>query len=195
MNIPVPHYWNEVLQGVAHWISYKQQYYSGNLLTEGAIVSEIAQLLNAKLPDSERFQCERMCKDFLAGKTGQTRFDLVIGNNKTPREELIAKEDLLVAVEVKRYESDWKLIQSDIEKLYALKAVHKNVRLFLVVFGQGALPKKLFNDSHFLKRRNMYEGKKIGIEAFSRVAKKSYSSKASKWAGNYAILVEVDLKV
>jgi hypothetical protein len=193
MNTPVPHYWKKVLQGVSHWISYKQQYYAGHMLTEGAIVSEVAQLLNAKLPDSERFQCERMYKDFLVDKTGQTRLDLVIGKKKTPHKDLIAKEDLLVAVEVKRYESDWKLIQSDIEKLYRLKSEHKNARLFLIVFGQGRLPKKLFTDSHFLKSRNLYDGN-LGIEAVSRLAKKSYSSKIAKWAGNYAIIVEVDTK-
>jgi len=49
----VPHYWQRVLQGLAHWISYKKQYYSGRLLTEGAITAEVSQLIAAHLDDTD----------------------------------------------------------------------------------------------------------------------------------------------
>ena len=152
----ISHYWQRVLQGTAHWVSYKKQYYAGNLLTEGAIVAEIAQLIATFLPDNEKFECEKMYQELDVFIEDQTRIDIVIGKwKKVDGKKVLINNHIHSAIELKRYENNWDFIQNDFEKLWRLKRKLKNIRLFVVLVGQGKLPKKLFSDSFNIKRNNI----------------------------------------
>ena len=48
-----------VLQDLTYWIGYKKELYRHHLLNEGAIVVEIASLINANKLDGEIVKCEQ----------------------------------------------------------------------------------------------------------------------------------------
>lgn len=192
MKDPPPH-WSRVLQGLAHWIAYKSQYFDGHLLPEGAIVAELTQLLSSKISSVSKIECERMYKTLYKTSAPKNlnnrRADIVIGEKPKNKGIHIAKVGEVI--EVKRYkEGSFKKIESDFEKLAMLKGINKNVRLFQVIVGQKKVPKKLFNEKHNLFTRDIYHTKN-GLKVKLRLARKSYGTKRSGNFGVYAVLAEV----
>lgn len=187
----VPQYWSPVLQALAHWIAYKKQYYHGHLLSEGAIVAELTQLLSAKIDTNFKIQCERMYKDFVRSLNDQTRVDIVIGDKlKVTTKGKLKVDGLTDIIEVKRYEGQFSKIEDDFEKLAVLKDACSEARLFQVIVGQHILPDKLFTDNHNVKTGNVYKRDKP-IEARPRMGKRAYNTKKDSKYGVFAVLIEI----
>jgi hypothetical protein len=184
----IPDHWSYVLQGVAHWIAYKKEYYFGHLLTEGAIVSEITQFLAAKLKGSQIVCCEVMYNKLDTSIVDSTRADIVIYSHK----DTLTSENVLEVIEVKRLEKnhEFNKVIEDFEKLARLKNSCANARLFQVVVGQKKLIKTLLNKNHNLYRSNIYTGQQ-NLKAFPRLAKKAYGSKVQSEVGVFAVIVEI----
>ncbi len=184
----LPSHWSYVLQGVAHWVAYKKEYYFGHLLTEGAIVSEITQFLAAKLKGSQIVCCEEMYKSLDPSIKDQTRADIVIYADKNG----LTARDVLEVIEVKRLEKDHEFgkVIEDFEKLARLKKACSNARLFQVVIGQKKLIKTWLNANHNLYRSNVYSGTE-NIVAMTRLDKKAYNSKVKSEIGVFAVIVEI----
>lgn len=191
----IPKYWNEILQGLSYWIAYKKQYFKDHLLTEGAIVAELTQLLSAKIESNMRIECERMYKEINPQIIDQSRVDILIGKKtndkyKNGKIKKLMPNELLEIIEVKRYEGDWKKVEVDFEKLFKLKKNLPNTRLFQIVVGQEKLPDKIFNSKHNLMRRSIYNGN-VELKTLPRLSKKAFSTKKESEKGVYSILIEI----
>jgi hypothetical protein len=192
----VEQYWGAALQGLAYWIAYKQQYFDGHLLPEGAIVAELAQLLAVHIPDTKKVECERLYKDREFLVDTNIRADIVISDKPEKNEdyhELIQKipgSYWKEIVEVKRYEQTFKNIEKDSEKLIKLYSDSQDHHLYQVVVGQGKLPDELFTGDFNLRTRNIYTQSE-DIDVRCRMSKKAYSTKRKNQKGVFAVLLEV----
>jgi len=189
---PVEGYWEPVLQALAHWVAYKKQYYSGHLLTEGAIVAELTQLLSAKISDGCRMECERMYKDIhsLCPK-GDRLADIVIGNKGMAKNPL-KPSNITDVIEVKRHDGSSGLsnVIKDTDKLNDLRAGRKDIRLWQVVVGQRRVQRWAFNKNLNVYTRNVYSGAK-GLDLRPRRGKKAFCTKAKSNNGVFVVLAEV----
>ena len=69
---------DHVLQGVAHWIGYKKQFYSGHLINEGAIVSEATGIMSAYMDSNQKIDCEKQYSE-----QGQNSGKLTTGRSQS----------------------------------------------------------------------------------------------------------------
>lgn len=194
----VPKHWNSVLQALTYWIAYKQQYYRHHLLTEGAIVGELTQLIWSNIDSSMKLECESLYKQFDTSIPDSKLCDLVIGKGTIRNTTKISgkypklnSEEILEAIEVKRYEGSFERITADFEKIYELRKGNPQARLFTVIVGQKELPYRVFTDSYNVKKSNVYNGP-LKFEAKPRLGKKAYSTKKHNDLGVYSVLIEVD---
>lgn len=202
MKEDIPRYWQKVLQALAYWIAYKKEYFHDHLLSEGAIVAELTQLLSANTDSNQRVECERMYKHFCTSISENIRADIVVGvkPEKTQKEKeekkrkLISLTELTEVIEVKRYETDFKGIEKDFEKLdklKILKTAKPSLRLFQVIVDQNSRPQKLMNENCRLFTRNIYTGHN-GLDVRSRLSKRAYSTLNTKAGrGVHVVLLEL----
>ena len=177
--------WSEAaLQGVAYWIGHRRAYYRHHVLTEGAIVAELCNLMNAHLGEHEQLECERLYRDLLSSASpkaqapwGEDRLDIAI----------VADRKLLAAVEVKRASATRQLIDRDLKRLSALKRAFPRMRAFLVVVSEATRPSR-FVDGHGRALRG--QPNVPAPYAVRRVCVASPSASRGNSA-HYAVLIEV----
>jgi hypothetical protein len=191
-------HWGPSLQALSYWIAYKQQYYRHHLLTEGAVVGELTQLISANIDSSLKLECESLYKQFDANFPDSKQCDLVIGKKTTRNSTKIKKrypklnsDEILEAIEVKRYEGDFKRISKDFEKIYDLRKANPKAQLFTLVVGQKQLPIEIFTDSYNVRKSNIYSGS-MSFKAIPRLGKKAYATKKKSDLGIYSVLIEID---
>lgn len=198
----LPKWVHPTLQGLAFWLAYKKQFYSGYKLSEGAIVGELAQGLSSNInKESELLECERMYKELLGNDEKNIRLDLVIGNKpinesntksnraaKSDKGKRLTIDDVKFAIEVKRYENGWELIIDDLKRLKKLKDAKSDVRCFLIVACQDERPKKLVSE----KFNPINKELKASLDYVkNRTVKKAFYSKKASNKGNFTVLIEV----
>lgn len=185
----IPEYFTPVLQGIAHWVNYKAQYYRGHLLSEGALVGELTQLFAASITRPLQVRCELLYKSHGARSLGQKRMDLAIGEPTLTQGGEIRATDLVV-IEVKRFNpATWTKIEEDFHKLVEIKKAVPSCRAFQVVIGQTDRPSLLFNKNHEMLRRAIFRAG--SFYALPRMSKKSFHTKRNSERGAYAALLEV----
>jgi hypothetical protein len=185
----IPRYFEPVLQGIAHWVNYKAQYYDGHLLSEGALIGELTQLFSAAVSPPLHVRCERQYKSFGVTQRGQQRVDLAIGELVAGQNDQLRPEGL-VAIEVKRYaKNTWRKIEEDLRKLCDLKSAHKGCRAFQLLIGQTDRPDRIFNTNHEMIRKAVF--KENGYQALPRMSRKSFHTKRTSERGAYAALLEI----
>ena len=189
-------YWGPALQGLVYWIAYKQQYFDGHLLPEGAIVAELSQLLSVHIPNDKKVECERLYKDLNPSLQKNIRADIIIAD-KPPKDSeystLIKKIPASFwtdIIEVKRYEQTYKNIESDSQKLIQLYTDTNSRNLYQVIVGQGELPEEFFTDDFNLRSKNVFT-QSDRIDVRCRMSKKAYSTKRKNQKGVFAVLLEV----
>ena len=190
-NTILPKWCAPTLQGLAYWLAYKKQFYSGYRLSEGAIVGELAQGISSNInKHNEVLECERMYKELSSSIIGQTRLDLAIGNiSEGIRGKTLKVNTLKYALEVKRYENGWNLILDDLKKLKELHRQNKVIRCFLIVASQDCRPDKLVSEkNHPIEK---YLRTDLDFETKVRTVKKAFSSKRKSDNGNFVILIEI----
>lgn len=185
----IPSYFAPVLQGIAHWVNYKAQYYHGHLLSEGALLGELTQLFAAAINRPLQVRCELSYKLHGAESLGQQRIDLAIGEPAPGHDDRLIPKGL-VAIEVKRYtNASWPKIKADFEKLTALKSAVPSCRAFQLIIGQTDRPSHLFNDNHELTRKAVFNND--SFQALPRMSKKSFHTKRTSERGAYTALLEI----
>ena len=173
---------NPVLQGLAYWIGYKKELYRHHLLNEGAIVTEIATLINSNKSDSEIVKCEQYY-DQIEGISGtKIRADISI----------LRGNEIHTVIEVKREEAGKILIDKDILKLWRIKEKHPNIKCYQIIVSQGKKPSRYVTDEGVSDKISYpiidtdYDTKAI------RVCKSTSSFKEeSPKKANYVCLIEV----
>jgi len=178
----LPNWVEPSIQGLTYWIGYKKQLYVSGILNEGAIVSELATLINSNLKEGEKIKCEDYYREMSDEIISEERADIAIYN----------KKKLQYLIEVKRSDSRQSLINNDFIKLCKLKSIYTDVRCFVLLVCQGKIPQFYVSDD------GVADGIKYPIidTKFSkkavRVCKSTSSFKEeSLLKANYAILIEV----
>jgi hypothetical protein len=173
---------NPVLQGVAHWIGYKKQFYSGHLINEGAIVSEATGIMSAYMDSNQKMDCEKQYSEISSKINGGERADIVRCTD--------GKIDFVV--EVKRFEAGRKLIELDLFKLSKIKQNNKEIRCCLLLVSQTKAPFPFINDNGVADRlRFTLIGTKHKAKVI-RVCKSVSSFRENAYLkADYACLIEV----
>ena len=57
------------LQALAFWVGYQHQLYRHHVLPEGAIVAELARILDGKFNNDTQVHCERMYRELINNTT------------------------------------------------------------------------------------------------------------------------------
>jgi hypothetical protein len=186
------------MQGLAFWIGHRRSLFRGYPLSEGALVAETCNLIQANKPDDLILMPERMYKNLVpAGvrveKMGAlARADLVLCKNA---KEAIGwegniSEHTKFVIEVKRGNASKRSIDKDLLRLHSfLNAKAQDARCFLLIASEG-----------MVSRRFIYEGIAIrgqhqipncnGHYCVRRVVKAAASLK-KRSAAHYVCLLEV----
>ena len=197
--LPERQKWLEhALQGLAFWIGHRHSLFNGYPLTEGALVAEACNLIQANLPPELVLMPECMYRHLvpagtnITNVTGQSRADLVLCDQEARdigREGNIS-EHVRFVIEVKRGSAPASEINSDLKRLYNFLATSGNdARGFLFVISESAAP------TRFVKGGKSILGKHeiAGMDGHFRVRRtvKAAASFSGKKTAHYVCLLEV----
>ena len=171
-----------VMQALAYWIGYKKELYRHHLLNEGAIVAELASLINANKSEGDVVKCEQYYDQIDGIKDTKIRADIsILRDNK-----------IHTVIEVKREEAGNVLIENDVLKLLSIKERHPKVKCYQIIVAQGKKPRKYVSDKGV---SNKIEYAIVDTEYCTkaiRVCKSNSSFKdESPKKANYVCLIEV----
>jgi hypothetical protein len=149
-NLPKRQKWLEkALQGLVFWMGHRHSLFSGYPLTEGALVAEACNLIQANLPHNLILLPECMYKHLvphgiqIENVTGQSRADLVlcdVAAKPIGREDNVSGHVRFV-IEVKRGSAPNSEINSDFLRLHNyLAAAQNGARAFLFVVSESSAP-------------------------------------------------------
>lgn len=173
---------DRVLQGTAHWIGYKKQFYSGHLINEGAIVSQATSIMSACMDSNQHIYCEKLYSEIWSKIKGNERADIVRSTDG----------NIDFVLEVKRFESGKKLIEADLYKLSKLKDGNSNIRCCLLLVSQNKAPFPFINDNGNADRLKYIIPGTIHVSKVIRVCKSVSSFKDNAYLkADYACLIEV----
>lgn len=184
--------WAEAsMQGLAFWIGHRRALFAGHPLPEAALVAEACNLIQAHLETGSRLEVERAYRDIVSphrwrlnGET-RARADLVV---RGPR-------GAITIIEVKRASAARQLIDRDLRRLAAAKAVLPKSRCFLFVVSESRRP------SRFVSKKGKSVLKLQPIpgrpnESFKvRRTCKAAAAFGGKSTAHYACIVEILAKV
>ena len=200
--LPERQRWLEkALQGLAFWIGHRQSLFSSYPLTEGALIGEACNLMQANLPHDLVLLPEIMYRHLvpiarsIEGVTGQSRADLVLCDRGADRVERNGNVSGLVrfVIEVKRGSAPNSEIDSDLRRLHNyLKSAVPQARALLLVVAESGAP------ARFVKSGKSYLGKHAipGTTGHFRVRRtvKAAASFSGRETAHYVSLIEVFLK-
>jgi hypothetical protein len=144
-----PNWATRALQGVTYWIGHRRCLYRQYPLAEGALVAELCNLIHANLHHNFLLTCEVQYTDLLDGRpkpdilTQRARADLVISERPgrkdgEPRPRFI--------IEVKRASAPKAQIDSDLQRLAAVKTTYRGVRTFMFLIAEAHRPKRFVDE-------------------------------------------------
>ena len=188
------------LQGVAFWIGHRQSLFRGYPLSEGALVAEACNLIQANLRHGLVLLPERMYRRLVPVRTRLNtvgplaRADLVIcgrGTHDADRDADLSSRVRFV-IEVKRSAAPKALIDDDLKRLHELRKRAPGVRCFEIVVSEGAAPTRFVHDG----KSKLINQKIPGCDGYFRVRRtvKAAASFSKKSAAHYVCLVEVFTK-
>ena len=154
--LPERQKWLEhALQGIAFWIGHRHSLFKDYPLSEGALVAEACNLIQANLPHQLLLLPESMYKNLVPvgyaveGVGPQARADLVICDiaaKPIGRDRNVATHVRFV-IQVKRGNASTQSINEDLSRLHALLQVAiQGVRCFLLIVSERHAPKRFVKD-------------------------------------------------
>ena len=202
LQLPERQQWLEkALQGLAFWMGHRHSLFSGYPLTEGALVAEACNLIQANLPHELILLPECMYQHLapqgtqIENVTRQSRADLVlcdIAAESIGREGNVS-EHVRFVIEVKRGSAPNSEINSDLLRLHNyLFAIQNGARAFLFVVSESSAP------GRFVKNGKSWLGSHAipNCSGNFRVRRtvKAAASFSGKSKAQYVCLVEVFLE-
>ena len=198
--LPERQKWLEhALQGLAFWIGHRHSLFRGYPLTEGALVAEACNLIQANLPHELVLLPECMYSNLvapgtaIAGVAGLARADLVLCHEAAKdigRDGNIAAHTRFV-IEVKRGDSSARLIDEDLRRLHAyLRVASPRTRCFLFIVSEGRAPTRFVEDGQSRRGVHPITRGQGGTHAVRRTVKAA-ASFSGKESAHYVCLIEV----
>ena len=207
MKTELPECTGKVLQGLAYWIGYREQYFDAHSINEGEIVGEALKLFAAK--SDMRVNAEVMYKTLCSKwSSKKERADIVLSFEPENKEDFDYKRDVRNVFEVKRRGASYAEIKKDLKKLAKFLSLKndENVRAFLLYVSPNKLPKKFVaKDGRAIRgdigipETDEYVGRarqvKKSLSTFYRYRKGANNTKKKTLEiarnANYACLIEV----
>lgn len=200
--LPKRQKWLEhALQGLSFWIGHRHSLFNSYPLTEGALVAEACNLIQANLPHHLILLPECMYKNLVPPKTsikevsGNSRADLVIcsDNAKMTGREGNISQYVKFIIEVKRASAPNSEINRDLTRLHNyLKSTQNGSRAFLFVVSESLAPRR------FVKNGKSWLGThqipKCNGHYRVRRTVKAAASFSGKLSAHYVCLIEVFLE-
>jgi hypothetical protein len=163
----LPNYVESAVQGLAFWIGHRRCIYPDYDLGEAALVAELANLMQLRLPNDQRLMCEVHHHRFLPTSylaeslSRSTRADLVVGAYVDGRHKESSKVKPQAVIEVKRWSAEVNLlINRDLVRLCEIKLASPSVRCWLILICQGRLPARFINSNGTARRARLRDGLK-----------------------------------
>ena len=201
LSLPERQKWLEhALQGLAFWIGHRHSLFKDYPLSEGALVAEACNLIQANLPHDLVLMPECMYKNLVGvGSTVQgvvtlARADLVIcaaAAKAIGREANLAAHTKFV-IEVKRGNASAQSINEDLTRLHKFLAVATaGTRCFLFVVSESLAPRRFVKDGKSILGAHPIPG----CTGHFRVRRsvKAAASFSGKESAHYVCLLEVFL--
>lgn len=202
LSLPERQKWLEhALQGLAFWIGHRHSLFKNYPLSEGALVAEACNLIQANLPHELILMPECMYKNLVsAGSTVQgvgalARADLVLcaaAAKAIGREGNLAAHTKFV-IEVKRGNASTQSINEDLTRLHAfLQVATAGTRCFLFVVSESLAPRRFVKDGKSVLGAHAIPG----CTGHFRVRRsvKAAASFSGKESAHYVCLLEVFLE-
>ncbi len=194
--------WLELaLQGLAFWIGHRHSLFKGYPLSEGALVAEACNLIQANLPRDLVLMPECMYKNLVdvgsrvEGLGSRARADLVlcdVGARTVGREGNLSAHTKFV-IEVKRGNASTQSIYEDLSRLHAyLQVATLGTRCFLFVVGESYAPRLFVKDGKSILGVHSVPGT-TGNFRVRRTVKAAASFSGKEYA-HYVCLLEVFLE-
>ena len=197
--LPERQKWLEhALQGLAFWIGHRHSLFSAYPLTEGALVAEACNLIQANLPSGLILLPECIYKYLVPNGTqieritGQSRADLVLCDKDARpigRDGNISPHVRYV-IEVKRGSAPKREIDSDFIRLHSyLRASINGARAFLFVISESSAHRRFVRSGKSI----LGSQKILGCDGHFRVRRtvKAAASFSGKETAHYVCLIEV----
>lgn len=143
------------LQGLAFWIGHRHSLFNSYPLTEGALVAEACNLIQANIPHDLILLPECLYRNLVPNLTvidqvtGQSRADLVLCSveAKALGREGNISDHVRFVIEVKRGSAPKRELNSDLKRLYFyLQASNFEARAFLFVVSEGHAHRRFVKD-------------------------------------------------
>ncbi|MCL2207804.1 MAG: hypothetical protein FWB90_06905 [Fibromonadales bacterium] len=137
------------LQGLAHWMSYRQILCHDHHINEGALVAELVLLLRAKLNNNFKILNE---KEY--GKNDKKKMDIEIVKIDDKNKE---KKTRIAIIEVKRFGAGRAGIDNDIKKITKAKKKNENkdVLCYLIITSEEGFPSYLMDKNEKSTKKNL----------------------------------------
>jgi hypothetical protein len=135
-------------------MGHRHSLYSDYPLSEGALVAEACNLIQANLGNGEVLLCERMYRTLVALPddpkvlTSLVRADLVVAalDAKSKRKDESIAEHVRFVIEVKRGDATWAEIEEDLKRLdEAISLSKRQFRCFLFVICESRRRKEFIS--------------------------------------------------
>jgi hypothetical protein len=199
--LPERQFWLEhALQGLAFWIGHRHSLFKDYPLSEGALVAEACNLIQANIPPDLVLLPECMYRNLVPsgvvvqGVGDHARADLVLCNaaaRQIGREGNVSAHTRFV-IEVKRGSASQAAFYEDLSRLHAyLEAASAGSRAFLFVVAESLAPRLFVKDG-----KSILGARDIpGVTGHFRVRRtvKAAASFSGKESAHYVCLVEVFL--
>ncbi|MBN3797217.1 hypothetical protein [Burkholderia sp. Ac-20392] len=200
--LPERQKWLELaLQGLAFWIGHRHSLFKDYPLSEGALVSEACNLIQANLPYDLVLMPECMYKNLVTvdstveGVGPQARADLVlcdIAAKRIGREGNVSAHTKFV-IEVKRGSASTQSINEDLSRLHAfLQVARQGTRCFLFIVSESYAPRRFVKDGRSILGAHPVPGTTGNFRV--RRSVKAAASFSGKETAHYVCLLEVFLE-
>ena len=137
----VPGWLTNAMQGICYWVGHRRAYYRHHSLVEGAIVSELANLINSQIGKNDQLHCEVQYADILEdqvpGVDRKIRLDMVVRTDPVEGKYDLEK---ITVIEVKRGNAAKEDVIHDITRLAALKEVMPEISAYVLIVSENKLP-------------------------------------------------------
>jgi hypothetical protein len=192
-----PRFLETALQGLAFWIGHRQSLFWSYPLTEGALVAEMCNLIQANLSDTLSLWPEYLYRNLVPGNRRNafealTRADLVIALKQDGVRDRRAdlSQQVQYVMEVKRAAAGKSLIDEDLRKLHRfLEATPTQARGLLIVISESKAPDRFVEDGK--SRLHTHDIPNCNGYFHVRRTVKAAASFSNKKTAHYVCLIEV----
>ena len=150
-----PLWLRRAMLGVCFWVGHRRALYRRHPLTEGAIVAELCNLINANLPSKLNLLCEVPYSKLIDVKDKESRFtersrvDLSVGTIIRDQDGKTSMRDCKMIMEVKRTPSENAAIQNDLYRLAEVKNKKPSIQTILLLVSEGNRPQEYVSEDGY----------------------------------------------